>query len=89
MKETSNLTEVEVYPNPTEGELNVHFSVPANEAVEIQIQDVTGKIVNDQFVKAVAGSNLVLLDATTLSSGIYFLKIQAGNAIKTSQFVVK
>jgi PKD repeat protein len=88
-EETSNLTEVEVYPNPTEGELNVHFSVPANEAVEIQIQDITGKIVNDQFVKAAVGSNLVLLDASTLSSGIYFLKIQAGNAIKTTQFVVK
>jgi PKD repeat protein len=88
-EETSNLTEVEVYPNPTEGELNVHFSVPANEAVEIQIQDITGKIAQNNFIKAKTGSNLVLLDTSKLSSGVYFIKMQFANTQKTIQFVVK
>ncbi len=83
------LSELEVYPNPSEGELNVHFSIPSDENVSFQIQDVTGKITQSQVVKAKTGSNLVMLDTSNLSSGIYFVNMQLNNTQKTIQFVVK
>ncbi len=83
------LSELEVYPNPSEGELNVHFSIPTDENVSFQIQDVTGKINQSFLVKAKTGSNLVMLDTSTLSSGIYFVNMQLNNTQKTIQFVVK
>ena len=83
------LSELEVYPNPSEGELNVHFSIPSDENVSLQIQDVTGKLIQAQVVKAKTGSNLVLLDTSTLTSGVYFVNIQLNNIQKTIQFVVK
>ena len=83
------LNELEIYPNPSEGELNVHFSIPSNNDVLIKIQDVVGKTEQSQTIKAIEGSNLVLLDTKNLSSGIYFLNIQIGNSSKTFQFIVK
>lgn len=85
----SLINELEVYPNPADEEVNVHFSIPSDEDVHIQIQDVTGKIAQSQLIKAKMGSNLVMMDTDTLSSGLYFMNIQMGTSHKTVQFVVK
>jgi len=90
--EETNLTsinDVQVYPNPSEGELNVHFSIPTNNEVNLRITDVTGKIVQFQKINGVTGSNLVLLNTQSLTSGMYFLNYQVGNFQKTTQFIVK
>ena len=86
---SSNLSEVEVYPNPTDNELNVHFSIPSDENILLQIQDVSGKIAQTQILKAKMGSNLVMLDTSMLSSGIYFVNLKMNSVQKTIQFVVK
>ena len=83
------LNELAIYPNPSEGELNVHFSVPSNNDVLIKIQDIVGKTEQTQTIKAIEGSNMVLLDTQSLKSGIYFLNIQIGNSSKTVQFIIK
>ena len=85
----STIGEIEVYPNPSDGEVNVHFTTPVDENVTIQIQDVTGKIAQNNLIKAKTGSNLVLLDTSKLSSGVYFIHMQFANTQKTIQFVVK
>lgn len=86
---TTLINELEVYPNPTDNEMNVNFSIPTNENVALQIQDVTGKIAQSHLIKANEGSNLVMMDTEKLSSGLYFLTIQMGTSQKTIQFVVK
>ncbi len=80
---------LEVYPNPTDGEVNVSFSIPTDENVTVQIQDVSGKLAQTHAIKANSGTNLVMMDAKDLSSGLYFLTIQMGTSKKTVQFVVK
>ena len=78
-----------MYPNPSDGEVNVHFTSSGDENVTIQIKDVTGKITQNNFIKGKTGSNLVLLDTSKLSSGVYFIHMQFENTQKTIQFVVK
>ncbi len=90
INEVSNtLNELSIYPNPSEGELNVHFSVPSNNEVFIKIQDLVGKTEQFQTIKAIEGSNMVLLNTQALSSGIYFLNLQIGNTSKIVRFNVK
>ncbi len=84
-----NVDEFEIYPNPSEGELNVHFSIPSDNQVYISIKDVMGKLIQTNSINGVEGSNLVLLDTKNLSPGIYFLNTQIGNSVKVSQFVVR
>lgn len=87
--EQGKINELSLYPNPTEGELNLHFSVSDAQVAHVQIQDVTGKIAQNHVVNAAAGSNLVMMDTANLASGTYFVTIKVGEAQKVLQFVVK
>lgn len=70
-----------VYPNPTQN--NWTFVFENNQIESIDIVDVTGKIVyTNQSI-----ANAISVDASSLTSGIYFAKIKANNAIQTIKLV--
>jgi PKD repeat protein len=87
--EQNEIGSIELFPNPTEGELNLRFSATSAAQANIQITDVYGKINNIHTIQAAAGSNLILLDSSTLSAGIYFLSLQVGEGKSVMQFVIK
>lgn len=87
--ELTSINGLAVYPNPTEGDLTVDFAVHTAQEVVISIQDVTGKITQSNLINANEGSNLVLLNTQSLSSGIYFVEVKTGGARQVKQFVVK
>jgi PKD repeat protein len=80
---------LELFPNPTDDELNLRFTLDKKEDVTFMITDVSGKVAQKHLVKANEGSNLLLFDTKDLSSGMYFLTIGTANSSKTMQFVVK
>jgi hypothetical protein len=77
------------YPNPFNPMTTIEFSLPKGEFVEITIFDVTGRevatIVQDPFQ---AGTYKVTFDATSLSSGVYFYKLTAGNFTDTKKMLL-
>jgi PKD repeat protein len=83
------LSDFELYPNPTEGELNIHFNIAKDNEVYLSIEDLSGKTLQTQKINGINGSNLVLLNTQTLTSGMYLLKTQIGNIQKVSPFIVK
>jgi PKD repeat protein len=87
--EEGEITGLNLYPNPSEGELNLSFTVPSSEEAILQVQDISGKIVKTNIVKALEGNNLVVLGTDELAAGTYFLNIQVGGVRKALQFVVK
>lgn len=78
-----------VYPNPTDNDLNIRFTLANAEQANLIVQDVSGKIAQSAMVNASEGSNLVMMDLTQLAAGMYFLKVQIGTSQKTIQFVVQ
>lgn len=89
LEDQSELGHLTVYPNPTEGELSVRFDASSSQNLDLQVLDVTGKVVQTNSVNANSGANLVVLGTDTLSSGVYFLKISGPNTQNSIQFVVK
>jgi hypothetical protein len=81
--------ELSVYPNPTDSELNIHFTLENPMSSKISVMDVTGKEILNSIVQANSGSNLVIIPTDNLSKGVYFLKIKTENSEQTTQFVVK
>jgi len=69
-----------VYPNPVKGmgkiRLNNTFDASAANLV---ITDMTGKVVRRYPVDILTGTNELELDATGISSGIYYVSFQAEN----------
>jgi len=84
-----SINDISLYPNPTDGELNVSFSASKNKDMQFQVLDITGKIIQNNVVNAVQGSNLVLLDTQIFAAGSYFLKIMSEDHFKTLPFVIK
>jgi PKD repeat protein len=89
VSEQNEIGNVALFPNPSEGELNLRFSATTAAQANIQIMDVYGKVNNIHTIQAAAGSNLIMLDSSTLSAGIYFLSLQVGEGKSVMQFVIK
>ena len=77
------------YPNPFNPETTISFDLPKAEKVTLRVFDILGRevlaLVDEQMP---AGSHNVTLNASTLSSGIYLYRIQAGNYIRTRRMVL-
>lgn len=77
------------YPNPFNPETKIDFAIAKNGLVSIKLFDVTGKeittIVNQELSK---GKYTVDFNASSLSTGIYFYKIVAGNFSTAKKMMV-
>jgi acid phosphatase type 7 len=84
-------THLVVYPNPSNGELNLNFDLPEGQTVNVQLLDLAGRTVRTLITNKVvsSGINAVHLpDAlSNLSSGIYSLRMQAGDRTYYRQVV--
>ncbi len=89
LEEMDLVQDLMLFPNPTEGDINLKFFANQAADVVLTMQDITGKSLKRNIIKASSGENLVITETTGLSAGIYFLKVQAGNSVQTRQFVVK
>ncbi len=89
LDEISEVSQLNVYPNPTEGELNIAFTIKNSATTDVKIMSITGQEIQSHFINAEAGSNLVLVDTNELESGVYFVQLTVNGTSKTIQFVVK
>lgn len=78
-----------IYPNPTEDELNIEFSLSGIEKAQITIADISGKVAQKSIVLANEGNNLVFVNTSELNSGVYFVKVNVGGVENIAQFIVK
>lgn len=74
------------YPNPTTGQLTVQLQNPLAEKTVLAISDVTGRIVKQMTVAA--RQSTIQIDASTLATGRYFIKILGQEAIINQTFNV-
>lgn len=77
------------YPNPFNPTTTITFQIPEKNFITLNIYDVLGKkivtLINEE--KSV-GSYKVSFNASELTSGIYFYRLQAGEFIETRKMVL-
>ena len=77
------------YPNPFNPTTTIPFSLPSRSFVTLKIFDVMGRdvarIVSEEMP---AGSYLKQWNASGLSSGMYFYRLQAGRYAETKRLVL-
>ncbi len=89
LDELTEIKEIFLFPNPSEGDINLNFTTATNQNVSIAIVDLTGKEIQVNTINAIAGQNSVLIGTDELSKGMYFVKIIAGESQHILQFVKK
>jgi len=81
---------VSLYPNPVEDNFTLRYKLNNTSDVNIQITDVSGKLINTfSFNDVQKGENELNIEAANLNSGIYLLNIKSNGGSVTKRFVVK
>lgn len=72
----SNGSQVHVFPNPADDNLNLEYELVKSGSFSYEVIDVIGRmIVSMNLGIQSAGKHSLLLDVTSLAGGIYFIKI--------------
>ncbi|HHG86397.1 MAG TPA: T9SS type A sorting domain-containing protein, partial [Bacteroidetes bacterium] len=81
---------LQIYPNPAQDIVRATYVLDAPEQVQVALYDLVGNHVRTVFEGTQsAGGQLVRINTTELSSGMYILKITAGKAVATKKFVLQ
>jgi hypothetical protein len=76
------------YPNPFNPATRIDYEIKAPGVVSLKIFNILGQLVQTLTdEKQEAGKHFVIFDASRLSSGIYFYRINAGNFVATKKMM--
>ncbi|MCC9166324.1 T9SS type A sorting domain-containing protein [Pontibacter harenae] len=79
--------QLQVYPNPFQGELNVAMTTAETSDAVVQIIDLQGRVVLQEPVQLQSGLNEFSLKLASIRAGVYVLKITGGNTNATVKVV--
>ncbi|MEN9331953.1 MAG: hypothetical protein RLZZ94_1043 [Bacteroidota bacterium] len=88
-EKVTGLEGLNLFPNPANNTLTINYFTPSMETTSIEIYDMMGQLVNTINANANQGFNSRELDLTSMSNGVYFLKVTQNNNTLTKKFVVK
>jgi hypothetical protein len=78
-----------LYPNPSNGNFNLHFDTVSSDSVALQLFDLTGRLVKEVRYKNVAARFAESISFDTASKGLYLLKIKNGNKQTTRKLIIE
>jgi ligand-binding sensor domain-containing protein len=78
------------YPNPFNPSTTIQYQLPQQEAVHIEVFDMVGRKVSTLMggEQQEAGTHTVRFNASSLSSGVYFVRLQAGSFNKIQKITL-
>ena len=77
------------YPNPFNPSTRISYSIPSQSHISLKLYDVLGREVAILMNKEQpVGNYEVEFDASDLTSGVYFYRIQAGDFVETKKMVL-
>lgn len=86
----ANNTDItELYPNPTTGILNYTIISDVQKELNVEVVDITGRILYSENIYVNTGLNSFRLDASNLASSVYFISLMNENheLISNKKFV--
>ncbi len=86
--ELSTLDNMNIYPNPTNGFVNVALSSTTAGKYSFTVRNVIGQTINTS-TETIHGSYIKLLDLSDQSEGIYFLTVKSESSEKTAKIIVR
>ncbi len=81
--------DINVFPNPVNGNATIEFSIYDDSDVSISLYDVIGKnVMNIYEGRLQNGPNKVNMNTSDINKGVYFVRVKAGNSIVTKKVIV-
>lgn len=86
--QTLDLSEISIFPNPTDGKITLEFTAPA-QPIQIKIIDVNGKEVYNKNLKRFDGRFKKVINLKNASKGTLLLSVLQGNEVYSEKFILK
>ena len=85
----SQLEDILVFPNPTDGEVMVQFRVEQESETEVVVSDVVGrKVMEVVNTKMPAGEYKYVVNLTPLTNGFYLVSVKTDTQLSTSKIII-
>lgn len=86
--EESEILDMNVYPNPFSNIATVSFENATAVETVIEVTNMVGQIVVNEFLGEVTGTQTYELNGNNLEAGIYMVTVKAGNNVSTTRVVL-
>jgi hypothetical protein len=86
---TGNLFTFSLRPNPSTGIFTIFSSSVNNEDVMIRVIDLSGKTVLNEKISVSGDTMESKMDLSGFEKGIYFVRIETGNGVKTEKLILQ
>jgi len=79
---------IKIIGNPVNDKLTFSYTAPATQLVNVKVYDISGRIVLNNKVNSLEGSNVISLPlSSTFKAGIYVVEVNNGTELQSSKFV--
>ncbi len=90
ISENEFISDLKLYPNPTQGNSNIEFSLNQTTDADILLTDMVGKIVEVISSNTLnAGTHKFVVNTNALRAGIYFVNLSIGDQMITQKLIVR
>lgn len=72
---TSAAPSVAFFPNPTNGLITIQLNAASDVNTSVFVKDILGKVIHEQQIGHVAGTQEVMVDLSEKADGIYFVEV--------------
>ncbi len=87
-EEELSISDLNLFPNPTTGNLTVAFDMEEAAKLDFMIVDLTGKVVRQEVMSLDAGEQQVKVNGNDLAPGYYFVHLVNGKERVSGKFVI-
>ena len=84
-----NSNELNIFPNPSNGNFTLAYTLTNSEKVSISVYDFTGKKIDVKSVNGNSGLNTLLVSGNDYAKGIYLVEIIAGDKKETKKLIIQ
>ena len=86
---TTNISDenIALYPNPVADKLYISLNLTKSAPVTVNIMNITGQVIYSEKSESEGGTNIITLNTSSLSSGLYFVQINYDGQIINRKFV--
>ena len=89
IEELMGLSNLTVYPNPASETAVISFDNTLGNSFDIQLIDQLGRVIMSQNGVQASGSNLVTIDLTNLSDGLYSIQLTSNQNTISKRLIVR
>jgi PKD repeat protein len=89
LEEFSAISNFNVYPNPSNGIVNISFNSSASSNYSIELINMLGQVVDQSKIKSSPGNNLVIIGNDEIRNGVYLIKLKSSDDQIIRQVIIK